>query len=116
MIKRRIASLLAASLLASCGGGGGGAVSVAPSAPSKPAQTESVKIALLIPAATSQARRHHYVSPSAQSASISVTGAQGGTGSGIVDLSSGSSACTASGGQRTCTASVVVPLDNDTFV
>ena len=47
---------------------------------------------------------------------MSVTGAGGGSAQTVLDLSSSSTICTTTGGQRSCSANVTAPLDNDTFV
>jgi len=117
-MKRRIAALLAVSLLSACGGGGS---SVLPSAASHGSGTgsKSVKMTLVVPAAsssTSSAKRPAYISPSALGAQVSVTGAAGGSAQTVLDLSSNSTICTTTGGQRSCSANVTAPLDNDTFV
>ncbi len=120
-MKRRIAALLAASLLTACGGGGG-AGSIVPSAPSHGSNTgsKSVKMTLVVPAAStsssSSAKRPAYISPSALGAQVSVTGAGGGSAQTVLDLSSGSSICTTVSGQRSCSATVTAPLDDDTFI
>ncbi|MGA7571614.1 MAG: hypothetical protein WCA80_12495, partial [Candidatus Aquilonibacter sp.] len=119
-MKRRIAALLAVSLLAACGGGGGS--SVLPSAPSHQSTgtTKGVKMTLVIPApssSSSSARRPAYISPSALGAQVTVTGAGGGSAQTVLDLSSSSTICTTTGGgQRSCSANVTAPIDNDTFV
>jgi streptogramin lyase len=116
---KKLAIALIATLLTSCGGGGGGPA--LPSAPGKPSSsaTKPVKVALVVPsgspASSLRPRRPAFISPSAQGATIAVSGSQGGTGSAVVDLSSGSSACTTTASQRTCSATVVVPVDTDTF-
>ncbi|MGA7745583.1 MAG: hypothetical protein WCA52_01090 [Candidatus Aquilonibacter sp.] len=118
-MKRRIAALLAVSLLAACGGGGGS--SVLPSAPSHQSTgtTKGVKMTLVIPApssSSSSARRPAYISPSALGAQVTVTGAGGGSAQTVLDLSSSSTICTTTNGQRNCAANVTAPIDNDTFV
>jgi virginiamycin B lyase len=117
-MKRRIAALLAISLLSACGGGGGS--SVLPSAPShqSSAPTKGVKMTLVIPppSSSSSAKRPAYISPSALGAQVTVTGAGGGSAQTVLDLSSSSTICSTTNGQRNCAANVTAPIDNDTFV
>ena len=121
-MKKLAASALLLSLLCACGGGGGsvksgiGALPIA--APTAAAQSKKVAFKLIIPniSGSSSVRRPHFVSPSALGANIAVTGAtSGATASATVDLSPSSTACTTTGGQRSCTANVTAPYDNDTF-
>ncbi len=74
---------------------------------------------LVVPAASSSsssAKRPAYISPSALGAQVSVTGAGGGSAQTVLDLSSSSTICSTTNGERSCSATVTAPLDNDTFV
>ena len=118
-MKRRIAALLAASLLSACGGGGGSSLPPVASHGATPSNSKSVKMTLVIPAASSSSssgKRPAYISPSALGAEVAVEGAGGGTAQTVLDLSSSSTICTTTNGQRSCSANVTAPLDNDTFV
>ncbi|HUA10362.1 MAG TPA: hypothetical protein VMA98_13930 [Candidatus Acidoferrales bacterium] len=114
MNARRFAPL-AILAFAACGGGGS---SVAPSISNNgaSAMTQKVTISLVVPSngGSSGARRPAYISASAQGADIAVT--QGSAAvSAVLDLSPSSSACTGSGGSRTCTATLTVPVGSDVF-
>ena len=117
MMRRNIASIVLVSLLAACGGGGS---SLPPTAShsSNPA-SKGVKMTLVIPAASSSSssgKRPAYISPSALGAEVVVAGAGGGSAQTVLDLSSSSTICTTTAGQRSCSANVTAPLDTDTFV
>ena len=118
-MKRRIAALLTASLLTACGGGGSSLPPTGGSHGSSPS-SKGVKMTLVVPAApsssSSSAKRPAYISPSALGAEVSVTGAGGGNAQTVLDLSSSSTICTTTSGQRSCSANVTAPIDNDTFI
>jgi streptogramin lyase len=116
-VKRRIAALLTVALLSGCGGG---ASSLPPTASHGSNASKGVKMTLVVPAAvsssSSSAKRPAYISPAALGAQVSVTGAGGGSAQAVLDLSSSSTICSTSNGERSCAANVTAPLDNDTFV
>jgi streptogramin lyase len=117
-LSSKVATLWVAGLLAACGGGGGSTLPSTASHGSSPASAK-VKMTLVVPASSSSsssAKRPAYISPSAQSAQVTVTGAGGGSAQTILDLSSSSTICTTANSQRSCSANVTAPLDNDTFV
>ncbi len=125
MRARLIAIAFACSaLVVACGGGGGGGGTVLPTtnpAPTStigsPGSTQAVKFMLTIPlsGSTSSSRHRNFVSSATDGALIAVSGPGGANASAAVDLSSSSNACTTSGGTRTCTVTITVPLGNDTF-
>ncbi len=115
-----MAAPMVALALAACGGGGGSGLpgSIPTAVPSGPTNgaTQRVKISLIVPSnpATAAARHPSYISTSALGASIAVT--QGATTvNAVLDLSSGSTACSGTGSARTCTTSITVPIGADTF-
>ncbi|MGC2129808.1 MAG: hypothetical protein WA629_06900 [Candidatus Aquilonibacter sp.] len=117
-MKRRIAALLAASLLTACGGGGSSLPPTGGSHGSSATKT-GVKMTLVIPpppSSSSSAKRPAYISPSALGAEVSVTGEGGGSAQTVLDLSSSSTICSTTNGQRSCSANVTAPIDNDTFI
>jgi streptogramin lyase len=116
-LSSKVATLWVAGLLAACGGGG----STLPSTPShgSGATSTGVKMTLVIPpraSSSSSTRRPAYISPSAQGAEVTVTGASGGSAQTVLNLSPSSPICTTSNGQLTCSANVTAPIDDDTFV
>jgi hypothetical protein len=116
MLRQFAVSLVLCLALAACGGGGSGSslprVSTTPTTTTAP---QSVALSITIPAAngaSSVLRRPRYVSASTQSATVAVNG---GTPV-LVALAAGSSNCVpATGGGRTCTATVSAPVGSDTF-
>ncbi|HTZ55059.1 MAG TPA: hypothetical protein VMB20_08330 [Candidatus Acidoferrum sp.] len=118
MTLHRFAPLIVLALTA-CGGGGGGGIAPvpAPTGSSVPnAKTQTVAITLVVPVNSggNGAKRPAYISASALGAGIVVT--QGSaTVNATLDLSASSSACTGSGGSRTCTTNVTVPTGDDVF-
>ncbi|MGC2130568.1 MAG: hypothetical protein WA629_10760 [Candidatus Aquilonibacter sp.] len=119
-MKTRISAVVIALVLAACGGGGG-SIGVPPAPTTAPSttpntRTQSVTISLVVPvnSGTTGAKHRAYISASAMGAGIVVT--QGSTTvNATLDLSPSSSACSGSGGSRTCTTTVAVPFGNDAF-
>ena len=122
-------TVVAALLLAGCGGGG---TALAPGLPANvptgspsnpPAATQSVRVALVLGGrsgpVTSAVRRPKFISPSTNGIDIKVYAHGGNTilGESKTDISSGSAAC---GGQtglpRTCIVQVPAPPGTDDFV
>ncbi len=101
----RLAALL---LLTGCAGGSSG-TPVAPTSPNLHGL-----FVIRVPGRSVQAhkRRPSYVSPSAVSASIAVTGIAQPV---IADISASSPACTTAGNLRSCKVTVTAPPGNDTF-
>ncbi|HET9030826.1 MAG TPA: hypothetical protein VFN49_11695 [Candidatus Aquilonibacter sp.] len=117
-MKLRVAlTLIAALLISGCGGGGSPALPSAPAPSSPGGAMQKIKMALVIPlpSKTTSGKRASFVSPSAAGASIAVSGSHGGSATTVADISSASSACTTSAGQRTCTVTASAPFDTDTF-
>ncbi len=114
-------SLILASMVLAMAGCSSGAAHVAPAAApaqggSNPAGAQSTaRFSLTIPAAGSAAAVHRrlpaYVSSSTLSASIQVNG---GAATGV-DLSAGSTNCTAVTGGRACIITAPAPVGSDTF-
>jgi streptogramin lyase len=113
----------AIAVLAACGGGGGslpstgGALGSPPRSASSPGATQAVTFSLAIPAASPgvTTRRRDFVSSATNGAQITVTGPNGARSAAAANLSGTSNACTTSGGTRTCTVAMTVPLGADTF-
>jgi hypothetical protein len=98
--------------VAACGGGGGTGSSVNPNANANPGGAMVSGVATLtIPNAStaSSVRRAQFVSPSAQSLSITIDGAAPI----YANVSAASSLCTAGSGGRTCTIPVSAPVGTD---
>ncbi|MEA2785157.1 MAG: virginiamycin lyase [Candidatus Eremiobacteraeota bacterium] len=112
MMNRRLAfALLAALATVSCGGAHG---SVVTPSPQRDAKTVSAQLTIVIPVRPQQsaARRPAFVSNGTQSGSISLNGAP--TPARAFSLAAGAPNCTSTGGARTCTIVVDLPLGNDT--
>jgi virginiamycin B lyase len=118
-----LAILVAVSATA-CGGGGKSAPSL-PVSPATPAggNTASASIKLVIPNAgttASAARKPAFVSPGTNGAAVTTyahsdTQHQSPLATTLTDVSSGSGACTAGAGSRTCTISITAPAGSDDF-
>jgi hypothetical protein len=95
--------------LAGCSGGGG----TAPSPPSPRAALADGKLVLAIPVGqTSDARHRHFLSPSASSVTIAVTGIAPPV---VADVSATSAQCATTGTTRSCSIPLAAPVGQDTF-
>jgi streptogramin lyase len=110
LANRRACIAASLVLLAACSGGGAGG----PPTTSAVATKTRGTLALHFPPPNADAatRRREFLSPSAVSAAIRITGASTPV---IADVAAGSSACTASAGGRTCTIAVTADIGDDTF-
>lgn len=114
-MKRRLALVLTALLLAGCGGGGNGNTTPATAKTAPKSVTGSVVIS--IPNGTGQTsssklRYPQFVSPNAASVAMNVNGGSDT----IFNVGTGSSLCvTAASGTRTCTLTFGAPVGSDTF-
>ena len=124
----RLLPLALAASLAACSGGGA-SHNPLPGSPSTSQQaanrTASATIQIVVPLAgrtgATVSRKPQYVSPNTQSLGVTLT-ANNGTAipvaqqqRQVINISSTSSQCTASGGTLTCTATIVVPVGDDSF-
>lgn len=111
---RTFSAIACALMLAGCGGGGGSSnIPSAPRGGSSAQQAVNVALIIPLPTTSSGARHPAFVSAATNGAILSVTGAT--SVSATVDLSTASTACTVTGGQRTCTISLTVPVGQDVF-
>jgi len=118
MLRKSVFSLALLVALSACGGGGSGgsALPRVAQAPIGTGTAQSIRLSITIPPASSSAaahiRRPLYVSTATRSAAITVNG---GTRL-VVNLAAGSPNCVpATGGGRTCTATISAPAGSDTF-
>jgi streptogramin lyase len=99
----------AAALLSDCSGGGGVAIPTTSARPGLIAG--NVVVIVSKPVSPSSRARPQYISPSAVSLSITISGVAAPT---VAEIGPGASDCTG-GATRTCTIHVSAPLGNDTF-
>lgn len=100
---RALACIGTAALLVGCGGSGSSNLPTVSQPPARGTQSESVTFSIVVPSKTS-APRPAYVSPSTQSASITVTPSGGSAGTPVVVN------CTS-----VCSGTVDAPVGSDTF-
>lgn len=114
-MKRYVLLLVAAFALAGCGGGGGSSATPAGGTAKTQAKTSSGMLVLSIPtgtsAASSKVRYPQFVSPAAQSVTLSINGGAAAS----FDVSTTSTLCTTVSGARNCTLSFVAPIGSDSF-
>lgn len=104
--------LIAAALITAAGCGGGGAA--APTPPSEGVGLASGVLSMTFggPATSSARRRPLFLSPSARSVSVAVTGIATNV---VADVSATSSSCTTSTSGRTCQIAITAPTGSVTF-
>jgi len=121
----RCAAFAAALTLTACGGGGGGGTtsvpaahptSAAPTAPTGPTTPVSFRIDGGSSSTSSNARTPKFISPSTQSATISLV--VGGTPTllSTVNLTPGSTGCVTDSSGLVCTVTINAPIGQDTFI
>jgi len=106
---RRLLALACLLALAACSGGGTSPRTTTPAG--APVETGTLSLTLGAPSASS-ARRPKFLSPSAQSVSITVTGIAAPV---IADVSATSPVCSGSPGSRVCAIPLSAPVGTDTF-
>lgn len=109
---KRMAAILALSLLSACAGSGSAPSTGATRSAAPSGQVGAFTLTIPTGASTnSRVRYPQFVSPNASSVAVAING---GTPQ-VFDVSVSSSLCTSSSGARTCTLTVVAPIGNDSF-
>jgi streptogramin lyase len=123
----RCAAFAAALGLAACGGGGGGTASMpaahptsagttAPTGPAGPTTPVSFRIDGGSAATSAKTRTPKFISPSTQSATISLLVGSTPTILATVNLTPGSTGCVTGSSGLVCTVTINAPIGQDTFV